>query len=103
MVTVRETRSSLLLDFIVSALHEGKGVIIKIKTPNKSVGHLLTIYGYRRLIKEKNFVLYFTDSDDHLHKIRYLKMDWNNATDRWEAHGLYSEWYLEYVISLARY
>jgi len=102
MVTVRESRSYLLLDFIVSALHEGKGVAIKIAYPNRKVGHFLTVYGYKYFSQEDNFALYFVDSDDYLHQMRYLKMEWNDVTDRWEAHSLYSGWYLEYVISLSR-
>lgn len=102
MVTVREARSYLLLDFIVSKLHEGKGAVIKIKYPNQDVGHFLTVHGYRYYPEEDNFTLYFTDSDDNLHQMRHLKAEWNDAKDRWESHGPYSGWYLEYVISLAR-
>jgi hypothetical protein len=102
MVTVRETRSYLLLDFIVSALHEGKGVVIKINYPDQDIGHFLTVHGYKYYSQEDNFMLYFTDSDDHLHQMRQLKAEWNDANDRWEARGAYSGWYLEYVISLAR-
>jgi len=102
MVTVRETRSNLLLDFIVSVLHEGQGAVIKIAYPDMEIGHFLTIYGYQYFQQEDNFALYFVDSDDYQHQMRYLKMEWNDATRRWESHGLYSGWYLEYVVSLAR-
>ena len=47
MVSVREARSHMLLDFIVSAVHEGKGVAMKITYPGEEIGHFLTIYGYR--------------------------------------------------------
>ena len=70
MVSVREARSHMLLDFIVSAVHEGKGVAMKITYPGKEIGHFLTIYGYRYLAVEDNFILYFTDSDDGLHQMR---------------------------------
>ena len=102
MVTVRETRSNLLLDFIVSVMHEGQGAVIKIAYPDMEIGHFLTIYGYQYFQQEDNFALYFVDSDDYQHQMRYLKMVWNDATHRWESHGLYSGWYLEYVVSLAR-
>ena len=39
MVSVRETQSHILLDFIVSAVHEGKGVAMKITLPGKEFGH----------------------------------------------------------------
>ena len=100
MVTVREARSHMLLDFIVSALHEGKGVTLKIKTPGKAIGHFVTVFGYMYLAAEDNFILLFTDSDDHLHQMRNFKALWNDAADRWDIQGLYEGWYLEYVISL---
>jgi hypothetical protein len=103
MVAVRETRSYMLMDFIVSALHEGKGVVIKIAYPNKSIGHFLTVYGYQYFPQEDNFALYYADSDDYRHRMNYLKMVWNDASDRWDSQNLYSGWYLEYVVSLSRY
>jgi hypothetical protein len=90
------------MDLIVSALHDGKGVVIKIAYPDQEIGHFLTVYGYRYFLQEDNFGLYFTDSDDNRHQMRYLKMEWNDATERWAAHGQYDGWYLEYGISLAR-
>jgi hypothetical protein len=42
----------------------------------------------------------FTDSDDYLNQMRNFKVVWNDSTDRWEIEGVYSGWYLEYVISL---
>ena len=102
MVSVRETRSHMLLDFIVSAVHEGKGVAMKITYPGKEIGHFLTIYGYRYLADEDNFILYFADSDDGLHQIRQSKVEWNDANDRWEIQHLYRGYYLVYALSLAR-
>ncbi len=102
MVSVRESRSHKLLDFIVSAVHEGKGVAIKIAYPGKKIGHFLSIYGYRYLAEEDNFILYFTDSDDGLHQMRQFYVAWNDAKDRWEFQYLYEDYYLEYAISLAR-
>ena len=102
MVTVREARSSMLLDFIVSAVHEGKGVAMKIAYPDKKIGHFLTIYGYRYLADEDNFILYFADSDDGDHEIKKLKVEWNDANRRWEIQNSYPDWYLVYVLSLAR-
>lgn len=100
MVTVREDRSHMLMDFIVSALHEGKGVVLKIKYPGKPIGHFITVFGYMYFTTEDNFILLFTDSDDHLHQMRNFKVLWNDATDRWETQGLYEGWHLQYVISL---
>jgi len=102
MVTVREARSRRLLDFIVSAVHEGKGVAMKIAYPDKKIGHFLTIYGYRYLADEDNFILYFADSDDGLHQIQQLKVEWNEANNKWEIQNLYRDYYLVYVLSLAR-
>ena len=102
MVSVRETRSHLLLDFIVSAVHENKGVAIKIAPPGKKVGHFISIYGYRYLAEEDNFILYFTDSDDGLYQMRQFEVVWNDANDRWMIQYLYRDYYLAYAISLAR-
>lgn len=101
MVTVREARSHMLMDFAVSALHEGKGVTIKINKPGQAVGHFVTVFGYMYFAAEDNFILFFTDSDDHLHQMRNFKVLWNDTTDRWEIQGLYEDWYLAYVISLS--
>ena len=89
MVSVREARSHMLLDFIVSAVHEGKGVAMKITYPGKEIGHFLTVYGYRYLADEDNFILYFTDSDDGLHQMRQFKVEWNDDNNRWEIQYLY--------------
>jgi len=102
MVSVREARAHILLDFIVSAVHEGKGVAIKIAYPGKEIGHFLTVYGYRYLAVEDNFILYFTDSDDGLHRMRQFKVEWNDADNRWEIQNLYRDYYLVYALSLAR-
>jgi hypothetical protein len=102
MVSVREARSHMLLDFIVSAVHEGQGVAMKISYPGKELGHFLTIYGYRYLADEDNFILYFTDSDDGLHQMRQFKVEWNDTNNRWEIQNLYRDYYLVYAISLAR-
>ncbi len=102
MVTVRETRSHMLLDFIVSAVHDGKGAAIKIAHPGKEFGHFLTIYGYGYNADEDSFDLYFTDSDDGLYRIRQFKVEWNDANDRWEIQYLYRDYYLVYALSLAR-
>ena len=102
MATVREARSRMLIDFIVSAVHKSKGVAMKIAYPDKKIGHFLTIYGYRYLTDEDNFILYFTDSDDGLHQIQQLKVQWNDVTNRWEIQNLYRDYYLVYVLSLAR-
>ncbi len=102
MVSVRETRSQMLLDFIVSAVHEGKGVAMKIIYPGKKFGHFLTVYGYGYLADEDNFILYFTDSDDNRHQMRNSKVEWNDAENRWEIQYLYRDYYLEYALSLAR-
>ena len=102
MVSVRETRSHILLDFIVSAVHEGKGVAMKITYPGKEIGHFLTVYGYRYLAVEDNFILYFTDSDDGSHQIRQFKVEWNDANTRWEIQDLFRDYYLVYTLSLAR-
>ena len=102
MVSVRETRSHMLLDFIVSALHEGRGVVIKIAYPNKAIGHFLTVFGYQYFAQEDDFALYYTDSDDYQHRLNYLKMGWNDTATRWDCNGLYYGWYLEYAVSLSR-
>ncbi len=102
MVSVREYRSQMLLDFIVDAVHEGKGVAMKITYPGKEIGHFLTIYGYRYLADEDNFILYFSDSDDGLHQIQQFKVEWNDANVRWEIQQLYRDYYLVYALSLAR-
>lgn len=102
MVTVREARSAKLLDFIVSALHEGKGVSVKINYPGKEIGHFLTIYGYRYLNDEDNFILYFADSDDGSHQVRQFKVDWNDTSNRWEIQYYYRDYYLVYAISLSQ-
>jgi hypothetical protein len=101
-VTVREARSHMLMDFTVSALHEGKGIALKIKYPGQAIGHYVTVFGYMYFADEDNFILMFTDSDDRLHQLRNFKVLWNEAADRWEIQGLYERWYLEYVISLDR-
>ena len=103
MFTVREARAHMLLDFIVSAVHEGKGVAVKITYPGKEIGHFITIYGYRYLADEDNFILYFTDSDDGLHQIRQFKIEWNDTNERWEIQYLYRDYYLAYAISLDRH
>lgn len=102
MVTVREIRPRLLDDFIVSVLCEGKGVVIKIKYPNRKVGHFLTIYGYRLNHGKDSAVLFFTDSDDHRRRMREMDITWDDTVNRWEIGGLYSGWFLEYAVSLAR-
>ena len=102
MVAVRESRSHKLLDFIVSAVHEGKGVAVKIAYPGKEIGHFLSIYGYRYIEEEDNFMLYFTDSDDGLHLMRQFKAEWNDDKRRWETRDRYKGYYFEYVITLAR-
>ena len=102
MVSVRETRPHMLLDFIVSAVHESKSVAVKIAEPGKEIGHFLTIYGYRYLAAEDNFILYFTDSDDGLHQIRQFKAVWNDEIDRWEFQYLYRGYYLAYALSLSK-
>ena len=102
MVSVRETRSDMLVDFIVSAAHEGNGAAIKITYPDKKIGHFLTIYGYRYLADEDNFILYFADSDDGSHQIQQMKIEWNDGTNRWEIQNLYRDYYLVYAISLDR-
>ena len=102
MVLVSENQSHMLLDFIVSAVHEGKGVAIKITYPDKKIGHFLNIYGYRYLADEDNFILYFTDSNDGLHQIRQFKVEWNDVNDKWEIQYLYRDYYLAYALSLAR-
>jgi len=101
-VSVRAYELEKLLDFIVSAVHEGKGVAIKIAYPDKKIGHFLTIYGYRYLADEDNFILYFADSDDGLHQIQQLKVEWNEANNSWEIQNVYPDHYLAYAISLAR-
>jgi len=101
-VVVRESRSHMLLDFIVSAVHEGKGVAIKMAYPDKKIGHFLSIYGYQYIAEEDNYILYFTDSDDGLHQMRQFRVAWNDARSRWEIQYLYRDYYLVYAISLAR-
>ena len=100
-VSVRVYELAKLLDFIVSAVHEGKGVVVKIAYPDKKIGHFLTIYGYR-FADEDNFILYFADSDDRDHEIKELEVEWNDANNRWEIQKVYRDWYLAYAISLAR-
>ena len=102
MVAVRESRSHSLLDFIVSAVHDGKGAAIKIDNPQNKNGHFLSIYGYSYLAEEDNFLIYFTDSDDGRHRMRQLYVTWNDATERWEIQSIYPDYYLEYAISLTR-
>ena len=102
MFSVRETRSHMLLDFIVSAVHESKGVALKITEPGKEIGHFLTIYGYRYLADEDNFILYYTDSDDGLHQIRQFKVEWSDADNRWECQYPYRDYYLVYAMSLSQ-
>ena len=101
-VLVRESQSHMLLDFIVSAVHEGRGVAIKINDSGKKFGHFLTIFGYGYFADEDNFILYFTDSDDGLHQMRHLKVEWNDANGKWEIQYLYRDYYLEYALSLVR-
>ena len=100
MVTVRETRAHMLMDFIVSALHDGKGVALKIKYPGREVGHFLTVFGYIYYADEDDFTLLFTDADDHHQQLRNFRVVWNDAAGRWDIQGLYGGWYLEYAISL---
>jgi hypothetical protein len=102
LVTVREASPDMLLDFIVSAVFEGKGVAMKIAYPDKKIGHFLTVYGYRCLADEDNFILYFADSDDGDHEIKELEVEWNDANRRWEIQNSYPDWYLVYVLSLAQ-
>jgi len=102
MVSVRESRSHMLLDFIVSAVHEGKGVAMKITYPGREFGHFLTVYGYRYDPDEDSFILYFTDSDDGLHQMQQFEVKWDDADNRWEIQYLYRDYYLVYVLSLAR-
>jgi len=102
MVAVSETQSHLLLDFIVSSVHEGSAVAIMITNSQKKVRHFLTIYGYQYFVDEDNFILYYTDSDDGLHQIRQFKIYWNDVRSRWECQDFYRNYYLDYVISLAR-
>ena len=100
-VTIRETRSHLTMDFIVSKLHEGKGVVIFTQSHGNANKHYLTVFGYRYYSETDSFLLYFTDSDDHWHQMRNTKLDWNDDTDKWMSPSL--GWYLEYAISLERY
>ena len=102
MVAVRESRSAKLMDFIVSAVHEGKGVALKIDSLGKINGHFVSIYGYSYLAEEDNFILYFTDSDDGRHRMRQFYVAWNDDSELWEIQNLYTDYYLEYAISLAR-
>ncbi len=102
MVTVRETRSHRQLNFIVSALHTGRGVAVKIARPGENIGHFLSIYGYRHLPEEDDFILYFTDSDDGSYVMRQFFAGWNDDTRRWEFRRIYTGYYLEYAITLAR-
>jgi len=64
------------------------------------IGHFVTVFGYMYLAEEDNFVLMFTDSDDYLNQMRNFKVLWNDNTDPWDIQGVYSGWYLEYVVSL---
>jgi len=102
MAAVRESQSHKLLDFIVSAVHEGKGVAIKVASPGRKYGHFLSIYGYRYLEHEDNFILYLTDCDDGRHQMRKFYVAWNDAAEKWEFQNFYIGYYLEYAISLAR-
>ena len=102
MVAVRENRSPKLLDFIVSAVHEGKGVALKIDSPRKKNGHFVSIYGYSYFAEEDKFILYFTDSDDGRHRMRQFYVEWNDDSEWWDIQSLYSDYHLEYAISLAR-
>ena len=102
MVTVREVRPTMLDEFLVSALYDGKGVVIKIKYPNRKVGHFLTIYGYRLYPEQGRVVLFYTDSEDRRRKIREMFITWDEAASRWEIGGLYGGWFLEYAVSLDR-
>ena len=102
MVVVSETQRHMLLDFIVSAVHEGHAVAIMIINAQKKVRHFLTIYGYHYFVDEDTFILYYTDSNDGLHQMRQFKIDWNDDNDRWEGQYLHRDYYLEYALSLAR-
>ena len=102
MVTVREIRPTRLLDFIKSALYGGEGVIVKIAYPEGNVGHFVTVYGYQGSDSKKNPVLYYTDSDDYRLQMNEMPLRWNNANVQWEILGIYADWHLEYVVSLAR-
>jgi hypothetical protein len=99
-VTVRETRSHLAMDFIVSKLHEGNGVVIFIQGPGIETGHYLSVFGYRYYSQTDDFLLYFTDSDDHWHQMRNTKLYWDEEADKWKSQS--QDWHLEYAISLAR-
>jgi hypothetical protein len=101
MVTVKESRSHMLLDFIVSTAHDGKGIIAKIAYPGKKISHFITIWGYRYFPEDDNFGLFFSDSDDHVHSIRYCDATWNDTAGRWEMDGLHPNSFLEYIVALA--
>ena len=98
-VTIRETRPHLMMDLIVSALHEANSVAIKINIPGRKIGHYLTLFGYRYYAHEDSFLLYYTDSDDYWHQVRITKMEWDDEAGKWRSH---SDWLLEYVISMSR-
>jgi hypothetical protein len=102
LVVVSETQSHMLLDFIVSSVHEGNAVAIMITNPKKKVRHFLTIYGYHYFADEDNFILYYTDSDDGLHQMRQFKIDWNDVIGKWECQYLHRKYYLEYALALSR-
>lgn len=97
-VAVRETRSHRIFDFMVSALGDGQGLAVKVSYPNRKVGHFLTVYGYRYFEDTDDFGLFYTDSDDGAHRMKYVRLTWNDEKNRWESPG----WYLEYAISLER-
>ena len=58
--------------------------------------------GYSYLAEEDNFILYFTDSDDGRHRMRQFYVAWNDDSELWEIQNLYSDYHLDYAISLAR-
>lgn len=101
MVTVRESRSERLLEFLAGALHEGKGAVVKIAYPDRKIGHFVTIYGYWEEKQPETYRLYYTDSDDYVFRMKDMQVTWNETSTRWDINSIYQGWYLEYVVTLA--
>ena len=75
-VIVKEYNQDSVIDFIVCALHQEKAITISLQSRLKDQRHSVTVYGYGYK-DDEHFVLYYSDSDDHRHQIRSLRLEYN--------------------------
>ena len=99
--TVRENRPGIIIDFIITKLHQNLATAIKIENAITKKGHYLTIYGYRRAATENRFTLYYTDSDDMEYKINSFDIKYNKELNAWQIDHPYRKHYIHYAISLS--